>query len=174
MQTSATAKAARDPLALVWLGRLIDLALIVSGTLIVVLMFGNVISRFVFNFDVAWSTELTGFLMIWATFLGGAAATQRGVHMRVSEFVHLARGATRRIIELVICLAVAAILLQLTWFGYKLARGNMDQLSTVLYYPIGLQYAALPVGSLLALVYVMRDMVRLVRGRSPPEAAVEL
>ena len=115
------------------------------------------LSRFIFNYDVAWSTEMIGFLMVWATFLGGAAATRRGVHMRIAEFVAIAKGRTLRNLELAINAAVAAMLALLTYHGWSIAMGNMDQLSTVLYLPVGLQYAALPVGSALALVYVVHN-----------------
>jgi TRAP-type C4-dicarboxylate transport system permease small subunit len=166
--------AAGEPRALAVLGQLIDLLVIVGGAAIVVLMFGNVLSRFIFNFDVAWTTELTGFLMIWATFLGGAAAARRGAHMRVGELVGLTRGRTRRIAEILINLAVAAVLLQLVWYGGAIALGNMDQASSVLYYPMGLQYAALPVGAALALVFVARDIAGFARGEPPHDTPIEI
>jgi TRAP-type C4-dicarboxylate transport system permease small subunit len=165
---------AREPRALLALGRAIDLLVILAGAMIVLLMFGNVLSRFIFNFDVAWTTELTGFLMVWATFLGGAAAARRGAHMRVGELVGLAQGRVRRMAEILINLAVAAVLLQLVWYGAAIALGNMDQASTVLYYPMGLQYAALPVGSALALIYVARDIAGFARGEPPHDTPVEI
>jgi TRAP-type transport system small permease protein len=153
-----------EPIPLRVLGTAIDLVVVLGGTLIVLLMFGNVLSRFVFNFDVAWSTELINFLMIWVTFLGAAAAARRGAHMRVGELVGLLSGPGRRTAEIAINLVVVIILGQLVWYGGSIAVGNMDQASTVLYYPMGLQYGAMPVGAALALVYVLRDTVDHARG----------
>lgn len=150
------------PLAL--MGRAVDALLIIAGALIIILMFGNVTSRFIFNFDVAWSTELINFLMIWATFLGGAAATRRRAQMRIAEFVGLLGGRSRRLAEIAINCAVAYLLFLLAWYGWVIAAGNMDQLSSVLYYPMGVQYAALPAGSAIALVYVLRDILLLGSG----------
>jgi len=163
-----------EPRPLALIGRGIDLLVTVAGMLIAVLMFGNVISRFVVNFDVAWASELTSFLMTWATFLGGAAAARRGAHMRIVEFVHLAGGRLRLALEIVIEAVVLAVLGMLVWYGWVLAAGNMDQESTVLYYPMGLQYAAVPVGAALAALYVLRDLAGLVAGRQPREAPVEV
>lgn len=146
------------------MGRAVDIALIIAGALIIILMFANVTSRLIFSFDVAWSTELINFLMIWATFLGGAAATKRRAQMRIAEFVGLLSGRGRRIAEIAINCVVAYLLCLLAWYGGVIAAGNMDQLSSVLYYPMGIQYAALPVGSAIALVYVLRDIILLGSG----------
>lgn len=168
------AEARSEPLVLRWLGRAIDTVLIVAGAAIVLLMFGNVTSRFVFNFDVAWSMELINFLMMWATFLGAAAAAQRGAHMRVMELILLTHGRVRIAVELAIAAVTVLTLVTLIRFGWTVAMGNMDQLSTVLYWPVGLQYLALPVGAALTLVYVLRDVVRLFAGRSVPTTSTEV
>ena len=39
------------------------------------------------GFDLAWSLEVTSFLLLWSTFLGCSAAIARGAHMRVTEVV---------------------------------------------------------------------------------------
>jgi len=42
------------------------------GAVMVVLVFCNVVMH-VFRRDIAWTTELCEFMMVWATFLGGAS-----------------------------------------------------------------------------------------------------
>jgi TRAP-type C4-dicarboxylate transport system permease small subunit len=84
--------------------------------------------------------------------------------MRIAEFVGLLGGRSRRFAEIAINCAVAYLLILLAWYGWVIAAGNMDQLSSVLYYPMGVQYAALPVGSAIALVYILRDILLLGSG----------
>ena len=159
-----------EPRLLRLLGVMIDAALVVAGAAIVVLMFGNVCSRFILQIDVAWVVELTGFLLVWATFLGGAAAARRRLHMRIGELVGLTGGRLRVVWELVVQLVVILILLQLVWYGWIIAEANMRQVMTVLYWPVGWVYAALPVGAVLTLVYVVHDVARLlIDGRLPTE-----
>ena len=62
----------------------------------VVLVFVNVCPH-VFGGDVAWTTELAEFMMVWVTFLGGAAATRRGAHMRITEFLDKLAGRRRAV-----------------------------------------------------------------------------
>jgi TRAP-type transport system small permease protein len=155
----------KEPAILRFVGRLIDLCLMLGGGLIVVLMFGNVASRFILRIDVAWVVELTGFILVWVTFLGSAAAARRRIHMRIGELVGLTRGRARLAWELLVQLVVVVILCQLVWYGTIIAQANMRQLMTVLYWPYGWLYAALPVGAALTLLYVLHDVARMLIDR---------
>jgi TRAP-type C4-dicarboxylate transport system permease small subunit len=119
------------------------------------------------NLDVAWSIELSTFLMLWVTFLGCAAAAARGAHMRVTEIIaYVLSAPARRWLEIGINLVVSAVLISIIWYGVRLSIRTWDQETTVLYWPVGLLYAAMPVGTLLTLVFIIHQTVRLVR---PPE-----
>jgi TRAP-type C4-dicarboxylate transport system permease small subunit len=157
-----------EPWPLRLLGAAVDAFLVLGGGVIVLLVFGNVLSRFIFSFDVAWSGELVGFLLLWTTFLGGAAAARRGAHMRIGELVETLRGRPRAAVEALGQALVVLVLLLLVWYGGIIVARTWPQETTVLYWPVGLLYASLPVGALLTLVYVLRDLVRFVsalRGR---------
>jgi TRAP-type C4-dicarboxylate transport system permease small subunit len=157
-----------EPAALRWLGRLLDWTLALAGGALAVLVFGNVLARFFLNIDVAWSGELAAFTLVWATFLGGAAAARRRAHMRVGEIVGMLRGKARNTIEAVICLVVAAVLLPVIWYGMVIVELQWPQQTTVLYWPQGLLYLAMPVGAALTFVFVLHDAWRAFRGQPHP------
>jgi TRAP-type C4-dicarboxylate transport system permease small subunit len=154
---------ADEPFALRLLGRSIDGALVLLGAAIILLVLNNVAVHALFNADVAFTTELTEFLLVWATFIGGAAAVRRGAHMRVGELVEMARPGLRRWLEVAIQALVLVVLVVLIVQGTAIAERTMDQQMTVLYWPTGLQYAALPIGSALAVPFVLRNLYRLLR-----------
>lgn len=142
------------PAALRWLSALIDLCLVLGGLSIVTLVFVNAALRGAAGFDLAWSLEVTAFLLLWTTFLGCAAAMARGAHMRVTEIVeNLIPHTGQRVLAVLIDLAIAAMLLSLIWYGWAIAARTWDQETTVLYWPVGLLYAAMPVGMALSLVF---------------------
>jgi hypothetical protein len=60
-----------------------------------VLIFVNVVLH-AFHKDLAWLTELGELMMVWVTFLGGAAASQRGAHMCINEFLDKLDAGRRR------------------------------------------------------------------------------
>ena len=157
-----------EPFYLRWIGNVTDWSIIWSGATIVVLMFGNVVSRFLLKFDVAWTSELSVFLMVWAVFLGGVAATRRRTQMRVGEFLGLIPENPRKTVAALTHLAPIVLLVMLIIEGIGLVRINIGQNLVALGWPVGWQYAALPVGSALALIYSVRDLIETIIGKYDP------
>ncbi|MFT6656982.1 TRAP transporter small permease [Maritalea sp.] len=142
------------PAILRGLSALIDLLLIIAGASIVILVFVNAALRGFAGFDLAWSLEVTAFLLLWVTFLGCAAAVARGAHMRVTEIVEAALPKTAKLwLARIIDLAIIALLISLIITGASISSHTWAQKTTVLYWPVGLLYASMPVGIFLSLVF---------------------
>jgi len=54
----------------------------------VIMVFGNVVLRYVFNSGLLISEELSRFFFIWLVFIGGIVAMQNGTHLSVGGFVN--------------------------------------------------------------------------------------
>jgi TRAP-type C4-dicarboxylate transport system permease small subunit len=120
----------------------------------------------VFNGDIAWTTEFCELLMVWVTFLGGAAATRRGAHMVVNEIVARLPATSRRLADAAIQSVVLITLGLLVRYGIGIAKAGSMSTLTVLGWPMSTQYVALPVASLITMVFVAWDLVEIVRGKS--------
>jgi C4-dicarboxylate transporter DctQ subunit len=155
------------PRGLRLLGLAIDALLVLAAAIMGTLVVFNVLSRFIFNLDVAWSGELVTFCLVWGSFLGGTAALQRGAHMRVGELIEALPGRARRIVEAAVQVAVFALLCVVAWYGLAICQRTWSQETTVLYWPQGLLYAGMPVSAVLALPFVIHDLLALLRGRLP-------
>ena len=156
------------PRPILWLAHLVDWSIVVIGATMATLVFANVLLHLVHG-DIAWTTEFCELLMVWVTFLGGAAATRRGAHMVIGELVGRLSGAARRYADAAIQLLVLVTLGLLVWYGIGIAdAGGMSQL-TVLGWPMASQYAALPVASAITMVFVIWDLVEILRGRTRVE-----
>lgn len=160
-----------EPGPLRLLGDMIDVVVTVLAVMLLLVMFANVAARVLLNSDIAWNTEFGEFVLLWATFLGGASAARRGAHMRITEFVEAMPPAWTRGVEIATRLGVVALLGFLVWYGLTLAQGTMEQEMTVLHWPMGVQYLAMPVGSGLALIYVLYEISLLARGEPIPQEA---
>ena len=142
------------PILLRLLSRLMDLFLVVGGVTVLMLIFANAVLRGAAGFDLAWSLEVTAFLLLWLTFLGCAAAMARGAHMRVTEVVAYAvPKKLQPVLELLISLLIAALLVSLIYHGYNISAHTWAQKTTVLYWPVGLLYASLPAGMSVTLIF---------------------
>lgn len=159
------------PAAVRLVGVLVDWSIVGIGTLMVVLVFANVVLH-LFSRDLAWVIELSELLLVWVTFLGAAAATRRGGHMAVSELVDLLGASMRRRVEIAIRLAVCGALVVLLVYGWRLVDASWGSVLTVLDWPMAVQYMALPVGAALTLVFAGWDVVRAWRGAPGSVASV--
>lgn len=138
----------------------IDVCLVLGGLCIVSLVFTNALLRGAAGFDLAWSLEVTAFLLLWSTFLGAAAAMARGAHMRVTEIVNLlVPDVAQRWLALAIDLIILSMLLSLIWYGISISEHSWAQRTTVLYWPVGLLYASMPAGMTCALIFHIFNLI---------------
>ena len=155
-----------------WLSHLVDFCLALGGFAIIILVFCNASLRGFAGFDLAWSLEVTSFLLLWSTFIGCAAAAARGAHMRVTEIVeNLFPVAGQRVLAIAIDLIIATLLICLIYQGYKISVHTWAQKTTVLYWPVGLLYASMPTGMALTLIFHLYNMAFDFRNPVVPHAA---
>lgn len=162
-----------EPAPLRWLGDAIDVAVTLLAAVLLIVMFANVAARVALNSDIAWNTEFGEFVLLWATFLGGASAARRGAHMRITEFVDAMPPVLGHAVELATRVGVIGLLGLLIWYGLSISGSTMGQEMTVLHWPIGVQYLAMPAGSALALVFVIYETVLLATGNPIPQEAFQ-
>jgi TRAP-type C4-dicarboxylate transport system permease small subunit len=94
-------------------------ALSVLGILLSVVL--QVISRFIkFTFD---ATEISGFFLAAASFLGLAYTFRAGAHIRMTAVIHRATGARKRWIEL-FCTAIATV--TMSYFTFYAVDMTLD------------------------------------------------
>jgi TRAP-type C4-dicarboxylate transport system permease small subunit len=156
------------PAPIRWLGSVVDYATVVIGAVMVSLVFVNVMAH-IFNQDISWTTEFCEFMMVWATFLGGASAARRGAHMSITEFIEMLKGTQRQWGDAAIQVVAMAVLVIMVWYGWVIVEANWGNVLTVLNWPMALQYLALPIGSGAAFIFVAYDLVLILRGKSPEE-----
>jgi TRAP-type C4-dicarboxylate transport system permease small subunit len=150
-------------------GEIVDWAAIAAGGTIITLVFVNVVLH-LFASDIDWTTQLCELLMVWVTFLGGAAAGRRGEHVALSELVGwLVPGPVRLWVDGAVQLIVTGVLVSLIWYGVGIADGIRDNTMSVLGWSLAVEYSALPVGSAAALVFVLYDLYLIIRGVSREE-----
>jgi len=156
------------PPAIRWLGAVVDYTMVTMGAVMAVLVFCNVLMH-LFHQDIAWTTELCEFMMVWVTFLGGASAARRGTHMTITEFIDKLTGKSRIKADAAVQLLCLVVLLLLVWYGTGIVMANWGNILTVLDWPMAFQYLALPVGSAASLVFVGHDLIQILRGKSREE-----
>jgi len=156
------------PAPLRMLGDAVDWSIVAIGAVMIVLVFINALMH-AFGKDMAATTEMCELLMVWVTFLGGAAAARRGAHMAITELIDKLDTGPRRLMDLAISATSAAVLASLVWYGWGITVAGWTNRLTVLDIPMSFQYLALPVASFITLLFVLWDGLQILRGRSHQE-----
>ena len=133
----------------------------------VVLVFGNVALRYIFNSGITMSEELSRWLLVWLTFLGAIVALRRHAHLGVDTLVRMLPPKGR-----FICF-VASYLLML-YADWLLTLGSWKQ--TVITFADQAPATGLSVGlffyssgvvfGISAAVILIHDLLRVITGRA--------
>jgi TRAP-type transport system small permease protein len=154
---------APSPLVIRWLGKSVDWLVICVGAALAALIFTNVVLH-AFGKDLAWLTELGELLMVWVTFLGGAAAAQRGTHMSINEFLDKLTPQKRRWADAAVQAFTLGVLVIVLFYGLRIVSGSWGNVLTTLEWPMAVQYIPLPLGIGLMAVFIGWDLIQILRG----------
>lgn len=153
----------RPPTVIYLVGKCVDWLVICIGASLATLIFINVVLH-AFGKDLAWLTELGELLMVWVTFLGGAAAAQRGAHMSINEFLDKLTTARRRWADAAVQIFTLAVLAIVLFYGLRIVSSSWDNVLTTLEWPMAVQYIPLPLGIGLMVLFVGWDLIQILRG----------
>jgi TRAP-type transport system small permease protein len=151
------------PLWIRAVGKGVDLSVICIGAMLAVLIFCNVVLHAIGK-DLAWLTELGELLMVWVTFLGGAAAAQRGAHMSINEFLDKLGPGKRRWADAMVQSFTLMILAIVMYFGISIVQSSWNNVLTTLEWPKAWQYMPMPLGVGLMGLFVGWDIYLILRG----------
>jgi tripartite ATP-independent transporter DctM subunit len=142
------------------LGALVEIG---AGGLVlaeIAILFGGVISRYVFDRPLVWSDELASILFLWLAMLGAVIAFRRDEHMRMTACVGMLNGAPRAVVESFAIGAALAFLLLIVWPAYQYARDELPITTSALQISDAWRAAALPAGIALMLVFAVLRLAR--------------
>lgn len=120
-----------------------------------VLVFANVVSRYVFNYSFIWVEEVTRYMMVWVGFIGSGLVLRYGAHIAVEAFQDLLPTRAAQVTRAIVVLVLAATFIAMTWLGVQYVRFAWEQETPVFNWNFGMVYLAIPIGSALMLVHLL-------------------
>ena len=137
--------------ALLRLNRWAVIAILAS---MAIMVFANVVLRFLTDHSILWVEEVSRYLMIWLTFLGAGIVLRYGAHIGIDtlqERVPNVAPAIRAVILLLLLVFFTAMV----WLGSRYAALTWGQTTPVMQIPIGAVYLAMPVGFALMILHLV-------------------
>lgn len=143
-----------------WLEHLLVIGLCVMGLMI----FSNVVLRYIFDDGIAITEEVSRFIFVWLTFIGSIVALREGLHLGMES---LARNLPRPIriasmvLSHVLMLVCCGVLLLGSWTQTSLNIHNVAALSGI---PVAAMYGAGIVASLFMGWILIWELPLVLRG----------
>ncbi len=147
--------------------RALEIVIVVCLAVMAVLVFGNVVLRYVFDSGIAMSEELSRLLFVWLIFLGAILASVQRVHIGFDSLVEKLPLAARKALVLltgVLMLAACVMFLVGGWEQTKINLGNSYPVLGISYawlYGVALVFGA---GMFFAIANNIRQALRAPQG----------
>jgi TRAP-type C4-dicarboxylate transport system permease small subunit len=128
----------------------------------VVLIFMQVVMRYVFQNSLSWSEELGRYLFIWLTWLSTGYAVRKKRHLRIEVLTDFFNERGKLIIDIaamVIWCGFTIFLINKSW-GITAMIWRRGQLTAALEMPAAFTYAAVPAGASIMLLRLIDEIIR--------------
>lgn len=137
-----------------------DNILFILMALIVIIMFAQVLFRYVFNQSLSWSEELAKFVFVWLTFLGAAICIKERIHVGVEFLMDRLSVKWKRYLDLFQTALITLFNVALSVTGFCWVWEVSGTLSPAMSLPLNIVfYAALPVTSVLSVVFGAKQFI---------------
>ena len=139
--------------------RTCEISIITMIPVMTVVVFVQVVLRYVFLSPLVWAEESARYLLIWISCLGSAYGVKKGIHISVMFVYKKLRGRLKGTI------ALASYILQMGFFGVcfvkglVLAVGEWNQISPGMGVRMTWVLGSIPVGFLFMLFFCAEDLM---------------
>ncbi len=132
------------------------------------LLFANVVARYLFHTGFTWVLELVQYLFAWVVLIGAAYGFRAGTHLGIDIVVEKFSAKNQKRIALLalsLCLLFVGLVF---WYSiqYTLRIREWGDLSLDLQIPQWIPYLAIPVGLGLMFLHLLEVGVDILRGKT--------
>jgi len=116
-----------------------------------IIIFANVVARYVFQNSFIWAEELARYNIVWVTFIGMSLCARLGAHVTMDVLFSRLRGKLQLFVWRFINIVTAGFSLYLAFTGWLLVSSvwRSGQVSPATGLPMWVVYLAVPVGGVL-------------------------
>jgi len=131
-----------------------------------VVVFMQVIYRYFLMSPLSWAEEFARFCFIWVALLGMAVAVKDRAHFSITMLTQRFPAPVQSALKVMVLLVSSWLFLILIREGWSMVQINQMQESPAIGVSMSFPYLAVPLGGLLALIFLWLDI--LIRWRGGP------
>ena len=141
--------------------KVITVALVAAICLVVIL---QILTRFILNNPSSWSEEISRYLLIWITFLGGSMGLTTGAHMGLVVVTEKIESEKIQLVLHIFAYAVCALIGYIfVRYGYIYTLSGMKRTMMCCKIPIGYVYMIMPFSGLVIVINSIEMIVKGIR-----------
>ena len=154
--------------------RALEVMMVLCLLVMLVMVFGNVVLRLVFNTGIDLSEEMPRYAFVWMTFLGAIVGMRRRAHLGVDMLVRALPVLGRRVcwgISQAIMLVCCLYIVYGTYLQHDIITGNASPVAQIsMLWVFGVSYIT---GTAIAIICVS-NLIRLFAGTVPDNELIDV
>lgn len=147
---------------------------VLTMSVVSLIVFAGVVSRYCFGFTPIWGEELSRFLVVWSIFIGVSIGVRKSQHIGVDAFIrflpHNLKIASECLLNLIGIVVIGILVYNSLDFIKQTIE--FDQLSPAMRLPMYIPYLAMPVGLCLSIIRFIQNIILLFTNKDQAEQAL--
>lgn len=144
-----------------------EVIIIILMAALAILMTLSVVFRYFLKDPIPWAGEVSIFLLIWTSFLGGSWGLKYGTQASVTFVYDAFSDEKKKILRIVQDIIMIIFLFVLLFYSYKWMAlpSTMIQKSSSLQLPMIIPYSAVPIGLTFATIHIIARLIETFQGK---------
>ena len=134
----------------------------------VIITGAQIVCRILFT-ALSWSEEMTRYLLVWSTFIGGSIVYKYSGHISVTLLQDHFPQAIQKAFRIIVHLVCGIFCTIAVYYGFKYMKMQGTQLSAALRVPMRFMYMAVPVGCLVIDLHIVDAILQLLTQKDVAE-----
>jgi TRAP-type C4-dicarboxylate transport system permease small subunit len=128
----------------------------------VAIVFWNVVSRYFLGASIAWSEEISRFMLIWVVFLGALLAYIKDEHLSLDILIKAVPKRIAHLMQVIADVGVLYAIYIIVFGGFDLTMKSWDWLSPAAAIPYAYVYLIIPIaGSAMLIMTIFKLIVHI-------------
>lgn len=147
---------------------ILQLVMASSALMLFVVTFLQVVFRFIFKAPLAWSQDVIRLCFTYLVFSGAAYCVKAHAHLNIDVFITMLPDKVRKLLEMLIQLALIGFAVFLIRFGCEFAQTGATQMAPYLPLPMSVYYMSVPISAGFMLFYMVQQFIEQILGFNRP------
>ena len=130
----------------------------------VIIVFAQVIFRFVLHASLPWSEEASRYIMVWISMLGASIGIRRKGHIGIEAMVMLLSARLKKAMSVATTLLACGFFIGMIFYGIRICGVVAAQESPAMEISMAIPYASIIAGGALMLLYSLEELLNLIGG----------